>query len=434
MSQLSDRPLRITTEPRLLHIWRLLVWLSQLRLVPLWHERFNNPLVRYYRQFFYDGLTRTGKIILVCCLLIFFMNYHNNHQFSLWLTAAGFGTLLWSAGLGYLFRPRIHIQRKTEKFAIANTPVISHLNVTNTGSRPLFNFTAREMTVPGALWIPEWERPHIAALAPGESTRVAVMFTPRKRGVLPLWGIAIQSYYPFFLSRHTQKATSHFDLYVLPQTLNVALPPLRQVVEMASANSASGRNEGRNTQSLEYVYSRQYQNGDSLKRLDHRAGGRRGEPMSKVFQGADQTHLESVYLVIDTSIRKFKAWQPQPPSTEALDRRLSLAVEVGLSAHNEGFTLEAVSLCDQWHPINNEEEFYRLIVNCAASRESQIPVSFPKMEGLAILITGHWDADLQLSVDTWENAGLLPIIFLLPETKHDRDSLPQGNNYIEVRL
>ncbi|MFT5692081.1 MAG: hypothetical protein ACI92E_001412, partial [Oceanicoccus sp.] len=54
MSQLSDRPLRIPTEPKFVHFWRLLVWILQLRLVPLWHERFNYFLVRYYRRFFYD--------------------------------------------------------------------------------------------------------------------------------------------------------------------------------------------------------------------------------------------------------------------------------------------------------------------------------------------------------------------------------------------
>ncbi|MFT7129582.1 MAG: hypothetical protein ACI89U_001699 [Gammaproteobacteria bacterium] len=325
MSQLSDRPLRIPTEPKFVHFWRLLVWILQLRLVPLWHERFNYFLVRYYRRFFYDGLTRTGKVILVCSLLIFFMNYHNSQQFNLLLAAIGLGTLICSASIGYVYRPVVTIRRKTSRIAVANTVTTSFVSVTNNSRRHLYNFTAREMAVPGGNWIPEWDRPHIASLAPGETITIAVLFTPKKRGVLALWGVAVQSYFPFFLSRHSQKTDNQFDLYILPQPLSITLPPLRKVVVTAAKKSSSGRNTGRSPHSLEYIHSRPYQSGDSLKRLDHRAGGRRGEPMSKVVEGADLIRVESVYLVIDSSMSDFKTWQPQPTSTKMLDQRLALA-------------------------------------------------------------------------------------------------------------
>ncbi|MFT7129583.1 MAG: hypothetical protein ACI89U_001700 [Gammaproteobacteria bacterium] len=105
-----------------------------------------------------------------------------------------------------------------------------------------------------------------------------------------------------------------------------------------------------------------------------------------------------------------------------------------MSAQTEGFTLEAIFLGKQWHATTNEEEFYRLVASGKASREAHLPTAFPSNEGLCILITGRWNSETQLTVESWEKAGMLAVVFLLPETKADQDSMPQSANYVEVRL
>ena len=75
MSELADRPLRVSDELIVIHWWRLFRWFANLRLVPRLREHAAQPLMRLYRITFYDGLTRIGKILLVCSLLIFLFSY-----------------------------------------------------------------------------------------------------------------------------------------------------------------------------------------------------------------------------------------------------------------------------------------------------------------------------------------------------------------------
>jgi uncharacterized protein (DUF58 family) len=67
-----------------------------------------------------------------------------------------------------------------------------------------------------------------------------------------------------------------------------------------------------------------------MRRLDHRASSRYGEPMSKVFEGVEQIRRDKVYLVVDLSLTNFQAWQRRPIDEDPLDERLALAVEIGL--------------------------------------------------------------------------------------------------------
>ena len=49
MSELADRPVRVSDEILLLHWWRLIRWFSNLRLVPRWSEHRAKFLLRLLR-------------------------------------------------------------------------------------------------------------------------------------------------------------------------------------------------------------------------------------------------------------------------------------------------------------------------------------------------------------------------------------------------
>ena len=108
MYEMADRPLRVSEEANYLHWWRTARWFANLRLIPRWSSRYeiaSKPLTRVYRQFFHDGLTRSGKIILVCSLLIFLLSYRADSDFLLLTAALGISLLLWSAVLGFSTGP-----------------------------------------------------------------------------------------------------------------------------------------------------------------------------------------------------------------------------------------------------------------------------------------------------------------------------------------
>lgn len=441
MYELADRPLRVAEEANYLHWWRTTRWFANLRLVPRWSNRYeiaSKPITRVYRRFFYDGLTRSGKIILVCSLLIFLLSYRADSDFGLLTAALGISLLLWSAVLGFFYRPRVSVQRHTPKTAVVGQPLISQIRVSNESRYGLYNFSVRELIVPSGRWPREWQRPHRMTLAPGQHTTLTVSFEPQQRGVLSLSGLAVQSYFPFFLSRHSQRLKESAEVYVLPRSLKVAVPSLRHIAEQASKRMAQGSDNARQGAALEYAYSRQYQTGDSLRRLDHRASSRRGEPMTKIFEGADEIRRDKVYLLVDLTLADFESWQRRPRNEEALDERLALAVEIGLSAQNEGFTLAALATGEQWQPIENLLEFYRQIATCKPRRRSaatgkSLPDTVLADNGLHILVIGRWQDDTRQLVDRWQRAGVLVLVFLLAESEAESGSLPSGGQYIEVQ-
>jgi uncharacterized protein (DUF58 family) len=437
MSELADRPVRVSDEILLLHWWRLIRWFSNLRLVPRWSEHRAKTLLRVFRRLYYDGLTRTGKIILVCSLLIFLFSYRASSEFLLFTSAFGVGLLLWSALLGYICRPKVSVQRETPNTAIAGQSLSSKIKVTNNSRFNLYNFSLREMVVPYGRWPKEWSRPHQQNLPAGQSTTLPVHCEPQRRGILNLSGLAVQTYFPFFLTRFTTRVEESLDVYVLPEALKFAIPSLRNIVEQASKRLTLGNESTRKGPSLDYAYSRPYQTGDSMRRLDHRASSRYGEPMSKVFEGVEQIRRDKVYLIVDLSLGDFEAWQRRPIDEDPLDERLALAVEIGLSAQNEGFSLAALALGASWHTLEDLHQFYQHIATCRPQRGyseelNTLPDSTLLDEGIHVLVLGRWTKKAKALVERWRQSGILVLVFLISETAKDRGSLPQGSHFVEV--
>ena len=439
MSELADRPLRIPGELILKHWWRLFRWFANLRLVPRLREHAARPLMKLYRMAFYDGLTRIGKILLICSFLIFLFSYRVNSDFLLLTAAVSTALIVWSAVLAFVFKPGVSVQRKMPETTIAGEMCTSQVLVHNSSKRGLYNFSVREMVVPDGQWPKEWQRPYQAYLPAGQQTSLSVGFVPRKRGLLRLSGLAVQSYFPFYLTRITQRVMQESDVYVLPPTLNVSLPSLRQLAEQASKQLTLGAESIRQGPALEYAYSRPYQTGDSLRRLDHRASSRYGEPMSKVFEGAEEIRRDKVYLMIDLTLEHFEQWQRRPTSVVALDQRLALAVEVGLSAQNEGFSLTALATGNQWHGIENVSQLYQHIATAEpqraiANQGTALVDSIENENGLHILVTGRWSEEAQTKVDRWQRAGIVVLVFLIAESDEHADALPSGKQFVEVQL
>ncbi|MDP6414372.1 MAG: DUF58 domain-containing protein [Gammaproteobacteria bacterium] len=439
MNELADRPLRVSDELFLLHWWRMLRWFANLRLVPRWKEHSAPPLRRLFRRLYYDGLTRTGKILLICSLIIFLSSYRTNSEFLLLTSAFGIALLLWSLLLGFIYKPRVSVERDTPRVALAGQTLCSQISVRNTARHAIYNFTVREMVVPYGRWPREWSRPHQMSLAAGHTTTLPVEFEPQKRGLLNLSGIAVQSYFPFFLTRFTTRIKQDAEVYVLPETLPVSIPSLRHIAEQAAKRLTQGSDAARKGPSLEYSYPRQYQTGDSLRRLDHRASSRQAKPMSKVFEGADEIRRDKVYLIVDLTLKDFQRWQRRPFDDAALDDRLALAVEIGLSAQNEGFSLAALATGSEWHPLENLLEFYQHITTCEPQRavttvNSSLPEAVLSENGLHILVVGRWTDATQSLVDRWQSTGILVLVFLLAESAKDVDTLPSGSQFIEVKI
>jgi len=438
MNELADRPVRVREELFLIHWWRLFRWFANLRLVPRRFESKARVFTRLLRTFYYDSFTRAGKVVLLCSFFIFIFSYRVTSDYLLFTAAFGLGLLAWSLILGFVFQPSVEVRRETPDTAIAGDALTSQISITNKGRFSLYNFSAREQFVPYGRWPREWFLPHQFALASGQQTRQSVSFEPQRRGRLSLSGVAVQSYFPFFLTRFTKRITAEQDVYVLPPTFEVTIPSLRHIADQATKKLSLGTDNSRQGPSLEYAYSRQYQTGDSLRRLDHHAGSRLGKPMSKIFEGSEEIRRDRVHIIVDLTLRDFLAWQRRPQDDSPLDERLSLAVEIGLSAQNEGFSLAALATGNEWHNIETILDFYKPIATCEPDRAclkdgKALPQQALEDSGLQVLVLGRWSDEAKSLVERWQSKGILVLVFMVPEAETDVDTLPVGSNFIEIQ-
>ncbi|MDD9895670.1 MAG: DUF58 domain-containing protein [Gammaproteobacteria bacterium] len=438
MNELADRPVRVPEEIILIHWWRVLRWFANLRLVPRRFELRARLLTRFLRLFYYDTFTRAGKVVLLCSFFIFIFSYRVTSDYLSFTAAFGIGLLAWSLILVFVFRPKISLRRDTPATAVAGEALTSQISIRNSGRFTLYNFSVRELFVPYGHWPREWFFPHQIALAPDQQITQAISFEPQRRGLLKLSGVAVQTYFPFFLTRFTRRIAEKSNVYVLPPTLKVSIPSLRHIADQATKKLALGADNSRKGPSLEYAYSRQCQMGDSLRRLDHRAGSRLGKPMSKVFEGAEEIRRDRVHIIVDLTLKDFLPWQRRPVDDTPLDERLALAVEIGLSAQNEGFTLTALATGNKWHGVESLLDFYKQIAICEPQRaclsEGKVfPQQALEDNGLQILVIGRWTEEARSLVERWQSKGILVLVFLVPESKEDIDSLPIGSNFIEIQ-
>lgn len=432
MKSLDDRPLRVAGEPLALHLWRMLRWIAEVRLVPHWQERFRDPLTSSLRMLLVDGLTRSGKVLLGVCGLLLLLGFRRGESFYLSSAGAGIGLLAWCKFLGWLYRPQVRLSRTAPEHAVAGQEYRSTIWVENSGPRPLKNFAVREMRMPGAVWPREWTLAYGSELAPGDAARVSVAAVPKRRGVLKLWGITVQSYFPFFLSRSCRKQALPREVHVLPEPFANSLPSLRQLGELAASASKFGSNRGGKEQALHYTHSRPFQTGDPPTRIDHRASARRGEPMTKLYRGTDLLKPEAVAIVCDTSVGGFLDWQRRAQNPQVLDRRMALVSEVGLRAQGEGLPVAAVCWDGQWKTIANLHEFHREVATATESRRRSLPESLPDSQWIYILVLGNWGPDCEARIGKWRADGQVVVVFLLPERPEDVGCLPTEAGFYEV--
>lgn len=408
MRELADRPLRVPQEPFVLHLWRVAVWLLNLRLVPRFTERrggWRAPL-RALR----DGMTPMGLAVLLTSVMLLLLARRSNPGFELGFAALGLALLAFTGIVGRLRSFRVQIERAGQAVAIAGQPCRNRVRLTNVGRRPAHDLVLREWRGPGWRLAAPAASVLIERLEVGESRTCETAIVPRARSLLLLPGVALHSAYPLFLTRLTGGGALPLELPVLPPPLTVGLPPLR---ELAARCLKTGVHAARASGAIEYTHTRAYQMGDPATRLDHRASARRGELMSRVFRGGSELRADGIAILCDTAVAGFAPWQRRPRDATALDRRLALVLELAAHARAEALPLKLLALGADWQPVTDEAALHRAVAACPAARETRLPASLPEPGLLYLLVTEDASDAITAQVAAWRAAGHLVLAFRL---------------------
>ncbi|MCG2634720.1 MAG: DUF58 domain-containing protein [Gammaproteobacteria bacterium] len=435
MMELADRPRRVAAESIWRHLWRLFRWSVNLRLLPRWREDRPDLLSRLVRPWLVEGLTRQGRLLLLLLPPLILLNVRREASFPLGVPAFLMALLLTSALAGRLLRPRLQLKRQPSGYGVVGEPWRCELSLTNTGPWTARDLSLREMKGARADWPSTWEQASLATLAPGAVARLYTQCRPRVRGYLQLTGVTVESQYPLLLTRSNVRLADSLQVPVLPAPWRGQLPHLVTLMRQAPKARGSTR-PGARSGPIEYVDSRPFQMGDSVRRLDHRASGRRGEPMVRVYQGSTRSEQRNWRVIFDQSLVDFAPWQPRPrpPSAKVLDRRLALLYELARRGQGEGLDALEIWSDGAWRRADQQADLIDLVAGCRASTVFEPPPEQPAdATVLCLFVTGRWDRSRADFVAAWRAAGFSLGVVVVPENEGSAGLLPVEPGCVELQ-
>lgn len=195
---------------------------------------------------------------------------------------------------GWLFRPRVRVDRRLPARCAAGAAVRVRARLTNVGALPALDLAVRELAEPAGLRATP-SLP-LARLARGASAEVDYTLRPALRGAYDLPGPQAFTTFPFGLNRTARLVPAPHRLLVTPRFVPLARLELPVSVKHQPGGLALVSRVG---ESEEFVGSREYRPGDRLRDLDHRAWARVGVPVVREFQ---QEYLSRIALLVDTHV------------------------------------------------------------------------------------------------------------------------------------
>jgi uncharacterized protein (DUF58 family) len=274
-------------------------------------------LFRSLRGLYRRRLTGRGRFVLWATLAVAFVGVDTRRALVFMLFGLAAPPLAVAAVQLFRRRPPLRVTAGLPARVTAGRPITVSLDLTSpraTGPLSLF-----------------WEGPLPAATSlevqPVESyleagaeaaTRVAVRLHPRRRGryILPELGVARTD--PFGLARSRAVWLPEHVVLVYPRyyTLEELPLPMGRRYQPGGIPLASQVGE-----SLEFVGTREYREGDPLRKIHWPSTARLGKPVVKEYQ---EEYFSRIALVLDTFLPR----RPRPRERERFEAAISLLASV----------------------------------------------------------------------------------------------------------
>lgn len=179
--------------------------------------------------------------------------------------------------------------------ATAGQTITGHFTIRNIGRLPLYDLSAA-CFLPPSTWEADQTPRMIPHLARGESAEISVTLTPLCRGPYQLPPVRVFTTFPFNLNRNQIGKFGSSQVLVLPR-----FQPLTTIrLDVGNRYQPGGISLTSNIgESPEYIGNRDYQPGDSLRRIDFRSWARLARPVVKEYQ---EEYYCRIALVLDTYV------------------------------------------------------------------------------------------------------------------------------------
>ena len=275
----------------------------------LWRWSLDSShLYRWLRRFWHERFTARGRFVVLLCAVVGLAGLDTGQALVYQLFALAVGPLAVAAVLAWRRPPRVRLSGGVPRRLTAGRPVSVGLAVEAMGERESGPLVVSWMgPSPRSADLRVEPVDSFLACAPGEPGhgRIEVMAAERGRYLVP--GLAVGRTDPLGLLS-TRRAVRQPDRVVLAyprffRLEQLTLPAGRRY-QPGGIPLASSLGD-----SIEFVGTRDYREGDPLRRIHWRSWARRATPVVKEYQ---EEYFSRVALVLDTFI---------PPRPHEVDRR-----------------------------------------------------------------------------------------------------------------
>lgn len=204
--------------------------------------------------------------------------------------------ILVTSSIGSVFRlASIEVTGQFPEKATAGQKIVGHFLIRNVGQLPVYDVSAG-CFLPPASWDVDKSDLMIPYLGKGHSATLPVSLTPLRRGDYRLPPVRVYTTFPFNLNRNQIGRFRSSQVLVLPKFHPINSIRLNVGNRYQPGGIALTSNIG---ESPEYIGNRDYQPGDSLRRIDFRSWARLARPVVKEYQ---EEYYCRIALVLDTFV------------------------------------------------------------------------------------------------------------------------------------
>ena len=277
------------------------------------------PLVGKLIRTFQDRLTSRGRYLFCALLVLGAAGLDTRRTQVFTLFAVGTALFLVSCLWGLLLRPRVRLECQLPRHVTAMQPVPVRARIVPRG-KPLLSNLHCSFLVPYGRNRPISFHPHsiFTALEAGRPTEVLAELQPLRRGRYQIPGPAVRAADPLRLVLTREVATAGHTVVVYPRfySMDEFLVPAGRRYQPGGIPLASNTAD-----SIEFVGTREFREGDPIKNIHWRSWARRGKPVVKEYQ---EEYFARIALILDTFVPE----GPNAQNAQALEAAISVVASI----------------------------------------------------------------------------------------------------------
>ena len=298
----------------------------------LYRQVSDFPILGKINKLLGRSLTTRGQIVLASSLFFAIGSIHLDSPVY-YLCGACLTVLALSFILVRFFRPLLRYSVSLPRVVTAGEPLSAVIDIENIGNWMALDLACRlNQSACPSLSVPKQNADQganfIDSIKPGRHTRTVLKAECKQRGVYDGPAFLMESTFPFSLFKTSQNFESRHPIVVGPSFQPLAAS--FSVVNFLNSGDVIG-SRNRDPGDSEFICSREYVPGTSVRRLDYRAWARAGKPHLKVYDADSSRRCK---LLVDTDA-------PQPETLEAI---LSLSASLAMELIRQGCVIDSVQV------------------------------------------------------------------------------------------